>query len=217
MIQCDNCDKKVTTTKQLEKHMKQSHVEIIKDTSTPMEMEDDDIIILDQEEEQTNDTLGQPSVGKLLNICNESIITELTSAERNEELTKTKDEHIKEEDKAKPVDEGLQAVKISIYKFHDTIANDDDDELDTFTYSTYYNFEDDMVLLEDEENSEEKGEEDITNPVTEEVEDPRLKCGECGEKCKDNRKLDDHMEKAHPPRQSKLRTFGRIGFIMMST
>ena len=189
----------------------------MKDTSTPMEMEDDDIIILDQEEEeQTNDTVGRPSVGKLLNISNENIITEHAPTEKKVEKTETKDEPAEEEEMAEPVDEDIQVLKTSIYKFHGTMTNDDD-KLDTFTYQTYDDFEDDVVVLEDEEDSEEECEEEIQNHVMEEEQDPFLKCGECGEECKDDRKLDDHMDKAHPPRQSKLRSFGRIGFFMMST
>merc|ERR1719460_629369 len=64
-LQCILCPKKVSTGRQLEKHVQKEHA-----NDTP---EDNDVMIVDQEEENAADDLGRPSVNRLLNISNENL------------------------------------------------------------------------------------------------------------------------------------------------
>ena len=216
-LPCTSCDKKVTTSKQLEKHVKKYHPDITEKLEILID-DDDDVMIVDDEEDQPNyEHVGRPSVGRLMNISNENIIPEdeqVLTADMKAAAEDDSDEEV--EDKAELEDDEIKVVKLSIFKYHGKVDQKDEYDGSLFTFSTYEDFEDDVVILEDEDFDEDDIAE--TEEAEEEVEEEGVglvDCSECSVQCEEEG-LEEHMVREHPPREKEVRHFPNGCFFMLS-
>ena len=147
-LSCNSCDKKVTTSKQLEKHIKNNHPDITE--KQQILIEDDEVMILDDRED-----IGRPSVGRLMNISDENQIPEhgeMLKADIKGDVDD--DPHEDVEDKEMLQDDEIQVVKLSIFKYHGKVDQQDEYDSNLFTFSTYKDFEDNVVILEEGDSDE---------------------------------------------------------------
>merc|ERR1711953_606824 len=110
-IKCDLCPKKLTTGKQLEKHKEKEHAK------RACEEDDDEIMIVDNEEEPVQSSLGRPSVGRLLTISNENLPEEKVTASEEPPIVKLSEKEDKVEEVGVEEDDDIMVVKADIYKF----------------------------------------------------------------------------------------------------
>ena len=215
-LPCNSCDMKVTTSKQLEKHVKKNHPDVTE--KQEILIEDDDVMILDDQEDHPNyENVGRPSVGRLMNISNENMIPEhgqVSKVDMKAAVEDDPDEDV--EDKVELEDDEIQVVKLSIFKYHGKVDQQDEYDTSLFTFSTYEDFEDDVVILEDGDSDEDDSEE--MEEADEELEEEGaglLQCTECSFECKEE-EMEEHMARKHPPRQKEVRHFPNGCFFMLS-
>ena len=205
-LQCNLCPKKVSTGRQLEKHVQKEHA-----NDTP---EDDDVMIVDQEEENAADDLGRPSVNRLLNISNENLPDEKIAATPEKvQVDKIEEEHKDEESVEE--DDDIVVVKANIFNFQGKLSSYEEElENNIFSFKTYDDHNEE-VLIAGEDDSEE--ETDTAGEIEEEPEEIILfQCDYCEQKFLHESNLSEHIARDHPPKPTQVKQFNNGCFFIMS-
>ena len=214
-IKCDICSKKLTTGKQLEKHKEKEHVK-----RACGEEDDDEVMIVDNEEEPVQSSLGRPSVGRLLTISNENLPEEKVSAPEELPIVKPKENEDKAEEPGEEEDDDIMVVKADIYKFQGKISSYEEElENNIFSFKTYDDHVDDVFIVDEDDCDEESAkvddmEEDSGKSKEEEI--VLFKCDYCDQKFLHETNLNDHITRAHPPTATQVKQFSNGCFFIMS-
>merc|ERR1719222_283100 len=207
-LRCNLGPKKVTSGRQLEKHMQKDHA-----NDKP---EDDDVVILDQEEENAEADLGRPSVSRLLNISNENLPDEkIVSPEKVQRIDEIEEEH---KDGETVEDDDIVVVKANIFNFHGKISSYEEElENNIFSFKTYDDHSEEVLIADDSEEE--------PDPVDAMEEEPSrqnedeiilFKCDYCEQKFLHERNLNEHVARDHPPKPTQVKQFNNGCFLIMS-
>merc|ERR1712129_651988 len=162
---------KMRSSRQLGKHQEKCH-----------RGEEEDVVIIDTMDQTPAQSLGRPSVSRLLNISNENL-PEIKTANKVKLSNETENEAEMDEDKKEEVtDDDILVVKLSIYKYHGEISLEDKLGSDVFVFNSYDDYDDDVVILEDSEDDTEEMDEVASTEEAEEVVVTTVSCEECGER-----------------------------------
>ena len=205
-FKCDRCGEKMRSSRQLGKHQEKCH----------RGEEEEDVVIIDTMDQTPAQSLGRPSVSRLLNISNENL-PEIKTANKVKLSNETENEAEMDEDKKEEVtDDDILVVKSSIYKYHGEISLEDKLGSDVFVFNSYDDYDDDVVILEDSEDDTEEMDEVESTEEAEEVVVTTVSCEECGERV-ERAALEEHMVEGHPPRKREVRRFHNGCFFMLAT
>merc|ERR1719460_254621 len=192
-LQCILCPKKVSTGRQLAKHVQKEHAD-----DAP---EDDDVMIVDQEEENAADDLGRPSVNRLLNISNENLPDEKI-ATMPEKVQEIEEEH-KDEDPVEE-DDDIVVVKANIFNFQGKLSSYEEElENNIFSFKTYDDHNEEVLIAREDDSDEETdavGEIEEERSQQNEEEIILFKCDYCEQKFLHESNMNEHIARDHPPK-----------------
>lgn len=180
--------------------------------------EDDDVMILDKEEENTDeDYLGRPSVNRLLNISNENLPEEKTAMPEVQTVDKDEEED-KDKESGEEDDDDVVVVKANIYNFQGKISSYEEElENNIFSFKTYDDHREDVFIAREESDEEtDVADEMEEDPVQNEEETILFKCDHCDEKFLHERNLNEHITRDHPPTPTQVKQFNNGCFFIMS-
>merc|ERR1711953_1567219 len=193
-IKCDLCPKKLTTGKQLEKHKEKEHAK------RACEEDDDEIMIVDNEEEPVQSSLGRPSVGRLLTIFNENLPEEKATAPEELPIVKPSENENKVEQLSEEEDDDIMVVKADIYKFQGKISSYEEElENNIFSFKIYDDHVDDVFIVDEDESDEDSAKVDDMEEDSGKSEEEKIvlfKCDYCDQKFLHETNLNDHITRA---------------------
>ena len=214
-IKCDLCPKKLTTGKQLEKHKEKEHAK-----RACEEEDDDEVMIVDNQEESIQSSLGRPSVGRLLTISNENLPEEKATAPEELPIVKPSEKEDKVEELGEEEEDDIMVVKADIYKFQGKISSYEEElENNIFSFKADDDHVDDVFIVDEDDSDEDSAkvddmEEDSGKSKEEEI--VLFKCDYCDQKFLHETNLNDHITRAHPPTATQVKQFSNGCFFIMS-
>merc|ERR1719342_1620775 len=112
-------------------------------------------MIVDQEEEPVQSSLGRPSVGRLLTISNENLPEEKASAPEELSIEKKSENKDKVKEPGEEEEDDIMVVKADIYKFQGKISSYEEElENNIFSFKADDDHVDDVFIVDEGESDD---------------------------------------------------------------